>query len=156
MTSPAVAVDGSDSTPRTAVGDGDAPGGAGANGPAVGAGDDAALLGGGTTDGAEGSGRPGATAGADWVVAGGVVAAGGVADAATFVCRAEIAPGAVRFNAAVNPTPRTTAARTPKSRGAAARRGPTGSSARQRGQNPETGVVVWPQFLQVTGRRAMP
>jgi hypothetical protein len=55
MTSPSVAVDGSDSTPRTAVGDGDAPG-AGANGPAVGAGDDAAPLGGGTTVDAEGRG----------------------------------------------------------------------------------------------------
>jgi len=40
MTSPSVAVDGSDSTPRTAVGDGDAPGGAGASGEADGAGDD--------------------------------------------------------------------------------------------------------------------
>jgi hypothetical protein len=134
MTSPSVAVDGSDSTPRTAVGEGDAPGAAGADGAAV------------VADGVV----------ADGVVADGVVTAGDVADAGKFVCRVEIAPGAVRFNAAVNPAPRTRAATTPRSRGAAARRGPTGSRSRQRGQNPETGVVVWPQFLQVTGRRAMP
>jgi hypothetical protein len=134
MTSPSVAVDGSDSTPRTAVGEGDAPGAAGADGAAV------------VADGVV----------ADGVVADGVVTAGDVADAGKFVCRVEIAPGAVRFNAAVNPAPRTSAATTPRSRGAAARRGPTGSRSRQRGQNPETGVVVWPQFLQVTGRRAMP
>jgi hypothetical protein len=134
VTSPSVAVDGSDSTPRTAVGEGDAPGAAGADGAAV------------VADGVV----------ADGVVADGVVTAGDVADAGKFVCRVEIAPGAVRFNAAVNPAPRTSAATTPRSRGAAARRGPTGSRSRQRGQNPETGVVVWPQFLQVTGRRAMP
>jgi hypothetical protein len=139
MTSPSVAVDGSDSTPRTAVGEGDAPGAAGADGAAV------------VADGVVADGVV-----ADGVVADGVVTAGDVADAGKFVCRVEIAPGAVRFNAAVNPAPRTRAATTPRSRGAAARRGPTGSRSRQRGQNPETGVVVWPQFLQVTGRRAMP
>jgi hypothetical protein len=42
MNSPSVAVDGSDSAPRTAVGGGDAPDAAGANGVADGAGDDAA------------------------------------------------------------------------------------------------------------------
>jgi hypothetical protein len=144
MTSPSVAVDGSDSTPRTAVGEGDAPGAAGADGAAVVA--DGVVADGVVADGVV----------ADGVVADGVVTAGDVADAGKFVCRVEIAPGAVRFNAAVNPAPRTRAATTPRSRGAAARRGPTGSRSRQRGQNPETGVVVWPQFLQVTGRRAMP
>jgi hypothetical protein len=134
MTSRSVEVDGSDSTPRTALGDGAA-----------------AVTAGGGDDGTAAVGA-GAVTRAGGVAAGIDVAPGADPMGATVARETAVLPGDV---AALKPIPSASAATVPPTSSGTNPTRPTGSRSRHRGQNPDTGVVVYPQFRHVTGRRAM-
>jgi hypothetical protein len=135
----AVDVDGRLSRPRTAaVGDGSADGADPTAGP--------------TTAGAEACGGAEDGAGGAEDGAAGAVEMGAVAPAGR-----ETGPGPELPDRETTTPPITSVAITaPTSSGSAPKRRGVGSTSRQFGQKPETGVVMWPQLLHRTGRRAIP